>query len=78
MDWGKTTARQDEKHLSFGIWCVLYQTFDGSSCLLFAFLSVPLAGKDKAVEVKCVAILVELLKDEDPDVRAKSAGALMT
>ena len=24
MDWAKTTARQDEKHLSFGIWCDLY------------------------------------------------------
>ena len=22
MDWAKTTARQDEKHLSFWIWCV--------------------------------------------------------
>jgi len=28
--------------------------------------------------VKCVAILVALLKDETPDVRAKAAGALMT
>ena len=25
MDWTKTTARRDEKHLSFGIWCVLYK-----------------------------------------------------
>lgn len=41
-------------------------------------LSAPLAGKDKAVEVKCVAILVDLLKDETSDVRAKAAGALMT
>ena len=24
VDWIKTTARQDEKHLSFGIWCDLY------------------------------------------------------
>ena len=29
MDWAKTTARQDEEHLSFGLWCVLYQRFDG-------------------------------------------------
>ena len=21
MDWAKTTARWDDKHLSFGIWC---------------------------------------------------------
>ena len=24
MDWAKTTAIQDEKHLSFGIWCHIY------------------------------------------------------
>ena len=24
MDWAETTARRDEKHLSFGIWCVTY------------------------------------------------------
>ena len=24
MDWAKTTARRDEKHLNFGIWCSLY------------------------------------------------------
>ena len=41
-------------------------------------LSVPLAGKDKAVEVKCVPILVELLKDANCDVRANAAGAIMT
>ena len=23
MDWAKTIARQDVKHLTFGIWCVL-------------------------------------------------------
>ena len=28
MDWVKTTAKCDEKHLSFGICCVLYQRFD--------------------------------------------------
>ena len=26
MDWVKTTTRQDEKHLSLGIWCDLYYT----------------------------------------------------
>ena len=41
-------------------------------------LSVPLAGKNKAVEVKCVPLLVELLEDSNCDVRANSAGALMT
>ena len=24
MDCAKTNARQDENHLSFGIWCILY------------------------------------------------------
>ena len=32
VDWAKTTARWDEKHLDFGIWCHLYQRFDSSSC----------------------------------------------
>ena len=33
MDWTKTTARQDEKHLSFGIWCDLYKRFYGNDIL---------------------------------------------
>ncbi|XP_013387310.1 radial spoke head 14 homolog [Lingula anatina] len=41
-------------------------------------LSVPLDGKNKAVEVGSVASLVELLKDSDADVRASAAGAIMT
>ena len=28
--WTKTTARRDEKHLNFGIWCDLYQRFDSN------------------------------------------------
>ena len=24
VDWAQTTARRDENHLSFDIWCVLY------------------------------------------------------
>ena len=28
MDCAKTTARQDGKHLRFGIWCALYQRFN--------------------------------------------------
>ena len=27
MDWVKTTARRDENHLSFVIWCILYYRF---------------------------------------------------
>ena len=30
MDRAKTTVRHDEKHLTFGIWCVLYWRFDGN------------------------------------------------
>ncbi|XP_067945309.1 radial spoke head 14 homolog [Watersipora subatra] len=40
-------------------------------------LSVPLAGKNKAVEVGTVPHLVKLLEDEDVTVRANAAGALM-
>ena len=29
MDWAKTTARCDEKHSSFGIWCAQCWRFDG-------------------------------------------------
>ena len=30
MDWAKTTAQGDEKHLSFEIWCDLYKRFYGN------------------------------------------------
>ena len=32
MDWAKATARGDKKHLSFGIWCDLYEKFYDSVC----------------------------------------------
>ena len=31
LDWAKPIARRDEKHLTLGIWCVLYWRFYGSS-----------------------------------------------
>ena len=34
MDWAETTARRDEKHLSVGIWGVLYLRFDYMECIL--------------------------------------------
>lgn len=40
-------------------------------------LSVLLAGKDQAVQCKCVRPLVQLLSDTDTSVRASSAAALM-
>ena len=42
MDWVKTTARRDEKHLSFGIWCTyiryltIYIHYQDCSSLLLA------------------------------------------
>lgn len=41
------------------------------------FCSVPLAGKNKAVEVETIPVLVSLLLDDEVSVRAFSAGALM-
>ena len=35
IDCVKTTARQDKNHLSFGVWCDLYQRFDGISVWAF-------------------------------------------
>ena len=29
MDWKKTTASRDEKHLCLGIWCALYYSIYG-------------------------------------------------
>ena len=40
--------------------------------------SVPLAGKDKAVEVETLSPLVKLLEDDSAHVRANAAGAIMT
>ena len=62
---------------SGGITMVLVVAEPGISTRFFFTFSVPLAGKDKAVEVKCVSTLVSLLKDEDSDVRANAAGAIM-
>ena len=39
MDWTKTTARWEEKRLSFEIWCVLYQRFDGIQIDLWWWLN---------------------------------------
>ncbi|XP_076471321.1 radial spoke head 14 homolog [Babylonia areolata] len=41
-------------------------------------LSVPLDGKNKAVDCNSVAQLIALLKDDSADVRANAAGAIMT
>ena len=31
MDWANQTARWDENHLGFEIWCTLYYSFDSST-----------------------------------------------
>ena len=44
----------------------------------FVLCSFPLDGKDKAVDVGAMPELVSLLKDDNTDVRAQAAGAIMT
>ncbi|XP_059162008.1 radial spoke head 14 homolog [Physella acuta] len=41
-------------------------------------LSVPLAGKDRAVACGALQLLKDMLKDPTPEVRANAAGAIMT
>ena len=38
MDWANTTAGRDKKHFSFGIWCGIYERFDGTSWWFRVFL----------------------------------------
>lgn len=52
------------------------ESFNFYSC--FVLCSFPLDGKDKAVDVGAMPELVSLLKDDDTDVRAQAAGAIMT
>ena len=40
MNWTKTTSRGDDNHLSFVIWCHLYQRFYSISCILKIFISL--------------------------------------
>ena len=44
IGWAKTTARREEKHLSFAIRCDLYQRFDGTRCMIFPYNAVVLSG----------------------------------
>lgn len=46
--------------------------------VLHFFCSFPLDGKDKAVDVGAIPELVSLLADDNTDVRAQAAGAIMT
>merc|ERR1719295_1877342 len=41
-------------------------------------LSVPLAGKDRAVQCGALPLLRDMLSDETMEVRANAAGAIMT
>ena len=40
------------------------------------FQSIPLEGKNEALTLETVGLLVNLLKDQDPLVRAKAALAM--
>ena len=40
VDWEKTTARRDGKHLSFEIWCVLYKRFQCNCSKRAAYWSI--------------------------------------
>ena len=51
MDWAKATERRDENHLSFVIWCNLYERFYGKfianaleMCLSGMYLSLYIYG----------------------------------
>ena len=57
--------------------CMSHKTKYHEKLFCFVFFSVPLDGKNKAVDVKSVPPLVRLLKDKEPDVRANAAGTLM-
>ena len=49
MVWAKTTARRDEKHLSFGIWWGLYLRFDSKRRLSPAPLNWIFNGSDNSL-----------------------------
>ena len=59
------------------LWSLLYHPLKQAARDIMD-LSVPLAGKNKAVEVRALPALVTLLQDKATDVRAKAAGAIMT
>ena len=70
LDWAKTNARQDEKHLCLGIWCALYLR-DFTVISFFAAAS----SADKAPEpaVEELPHFTEVLRkgDDDPDLPLK-------
>ena len=64
MDWVKTTARRDEKHLSFQILCDLYQRFYGTY-ILNTFL--------QATRVTSILRYEDLLREEHITVQELAA-----
>ena len=61
MDWAKTTARWDEKHLSFGIWYDFYERFDGM--LFWAIIYVTYRHPIPTYIDTCICICCALLND---------------
>ena len=60
MDWAKTTARGDKKHLSFVIWCDLYQMFYrrcGANALYSRLIAVMTSIKSPRFGLTMFAIL---------------------
>ena len=47
IDWVKTSTRQDDKHLSLGIWCDLYQMFYGTWQKSYAYIMETLQPHSK-------------------------------
>ena len=67
MDWTKTTVRRDEKHLSIGIWCGLYQRFGTMSFVVSTphnyeicmYRTKRIKRRSKNHSIKCNYISVE-------------------
>ena len=75
MDWAQTTTRRDEKHLSFGICCDLYQRFD-SKQQLAAVNAFPMKYADCFI-VLCyvmgtLSVLLDLCNTFNCDFRTDS------
>ena len=65
MDWAKTSARRNEKYLSFGIWYTLYYRFDGTSCKLFSGAVYRFNGTNPCNQLEADFEEVALLTDGD-------------
>ena len=58
MDWAKTTARRDEKHLDFGTWCDLYSGLGSIQFRNWNCSSIPIPIPE--LELELVELKMEL------------------